>query len=191
MNIRTIWVENTPPSLFKLSIQFCIQHKPLFADLNATGEFKLKEGLYFPVEICEALFDTCNDENLPVEDNFINIFGDTGSTRLNQISLKDSCLTDQGFNNVAVHNLKKIFLHNCYNLTTTSLEYINEHSDNLVSLHVEHSDIFPDYLSDIHDVPGEQEFDEDDFNSVQESIYEKRRYILKAPRLKQCSSFDK
>jgi len=190
MNIRTIWVENTPPSLFKLSIQFCIQHKPLFADLNATGEFKLKEGLYFPVEICEALFDTCNDENLPVEDNFINIFGDTGSTRLNQISLKDSCLTDQGFNNIAVHNLKKIFLHNCYNLTTTSLEYINEHSDNLVSLHVEHSDIFPDYLSDIHDVPGEQEFDEDDFNSVQESIYEKRRYILKAPRLKQLSLRD-
>jgi len=190
MNTKTIWVKNSPSTLLKLAMQYCLYHKEVFTDTLPCGSFKLKDGLYLPVEICELLFNICIEENIIIDDNFTNIFADNQSTRLSHLTLNKSRLTDQGLRCLAIHNLKKIYINNCPNLSTRGLENINDNSDNLISLHVENCELFPDYLSDLSAAPGEEEFDEDDFNSIQESIYEKRRYILKAPRLKHLALKD-
>ena len=186
MSRKSVWVENTPPSLFKLSIEHCLRHLDVITDSLPDGARKLKEGLFLPLEISEAFLKVTLEENIKIDDYFTNIFLDCQSSRISQIILRDSPVSDEGLLNFVIHNLKKIYIDTCQNLTTKSLESINDHSDNLISLHLENSDkIFPDYLSDIS---GDE--DEDDLNSIQESIYEKRRYILKAPRLKQLTLRD-
>ena len=186
MSRKSIWVENTPPSLLNLSIEHCLRHLDVITDSLPSGARKLKEGLYLPLEISEAFLRVALEENIKIDDKFTHIFLDNQSSRISQITIRNSPVSDEGFLNFVIHNLKKIYIDSCQNLTTKSLESINDHSDNLLSLHVENSDkIFPDYLSDIS---GDE--DEDDLNSIQESIYEKRRYILKAPRLKQLTLRD-
>ena len=188
MATRTVWVDNTPSSLLKITIQYCLQHKDVFTDTLPCGSLRLKEGLCLPGEICEAFFDVCADDAVIIDDKFSNIFADCQNTRISHLTVSNSSISDQGFKLLAGHNLKKVVLNNCSNLTTRSLESINDYSDNLLSLQVDNTDnLFPDYLSDIS---GDEEYDEDDFNSIQESIYEKRRYILKAPRLKHLSLKD-
>ena len=186
MSRKTVWVENTPPTLLNLTIRHCLRHLDVFTVTLSNGSLKLRDGLYLPSELSEAFLRVSLEENINIDDKYANIFMDCQSSRISQISLRNSPISDEGFLNFVIHNLKKIYIETCQNLTTKSLESINDHSDNLLSLHLENSDkIFPDYLSDIS---GDE--DEDDLNSIQESIYEKRRYILKAPRLKHLTLRD-
>ena len=187
---KTVWKENSPETLFTLATRLCLHHKEVFTNKLPCGSYQLRPGLYLPVEICESLFQICEEENYGrnVDDNFTNIFGDSQNTRLGEVSLDGSGLSDQGMRCLLGHALRKISINNCDQLTTRSLENINENSDNLICLNVEKAyKIFPDFLSAKLDTgPWEDEYDEDDFDSVEESesVYEKRHYILRAPRLK-------
>ena len=134
---RTIWVENTPYSLFKLTTQYCLKNRQCFTVRQPDGSYRLREGLYLPVEICEALLDCCSEDKICIDDYFAKIFSDTKRTRLSTVSLHNSVITDDGFNSLVVHSLRKISLINCNNITESSLESLNCYSDNLVSLYVE------------------------------------------------------
>ena len=193
---NTVWSENSPETLLKLATRHCLHHREVFTTMLPNGSYQLRAGLYLPVEICESLFHICEQEHYGrnIDDNFTNIFSDTQNTRLSQVSLEGSQLSDHGMNCLLGHSLRKISINNCDRLTTKTLENINENSDNLICLNIENSyKIFPDFLSSkLHSGPWEDEFDEDDFDSVEEceSVYEKRHYILRAPRLKVLSLKD-
>jgi len=180
---RTIWGENSPESLLKLTTRYCIKHKEVFTEKLPCGSLKLLDNLYLPLEICESLFDICQEEHLDIDDNFTNIFADFQNSKLRQLAICNSSVTDNGMRCLLGHNLKKISITNCVKLTTQTLEFINECSHNLISLSVDNTfQIFPDYLSTAN--PDTEDEFEDDNQFIVENIYEKRHFILKAPRLK-------
>ena len=126
---NTIWVSNTPESLLKLVTRFCIRNKEVFTEKLSCGSLKLIDGLYLPLEICESLFEICHNEHINIDDNFTNMFADNQNTKLRQLTIRDSTVTDNGMRCLLAHNLKKISITNCVKLTTQTLEFINESSE--------------------------------------------------------------
>ena len=183
--MRSIWVDNSPESLFKLSAKFCLSNPDILSETTTEGRRRLRDGLYLPVEISEALFQICQEESI-IDNSFCSIFDDTGRTKLSQLIIHNGVsLTNPYFQDLLRHNLKKISLNNCRHLNNTSLESINEFSDNLLSLFVDNTEnLFPDHLcmQPDDDCPPVDEDDDDVLE--EESEYERRRYILRAPRLK-------
>merc|ERR1712226_1498152 len=108
-----------------------------------------------PVELCEQFLKICHQEEILIDDDFANIFSDFQNSRLKQLSLANSTVTDGGMKCLLGHGLKTVSLVNCSRLTSCTLESINETSDNLVSLsivdvsNIENRSlhqIFPEYL---------------------------------------------
>jgi len=182
---KTIWVPNSPESLLKLATRYCIKHKEVFTEQLPCGSLKLLDGLYLPLEICESLFQICHEEHINIDDNFTNIFADSQNSKLRQLTVSDSSVSDNGMRCLLAHNLKKISITSCVHLTTQTLEFINECSDNLISVSVDNTfQIFPDCLSTAN--PDSEDEFEDEYQGMMgmNNIYEKRHFILKAPRLK-------
>lgn len=188
---KTIWVPNSPETLLKLATRYCISHKEVFTEQLPCGSLKLLDGLYLPLEICESLFQICHEEHIDIDDNFTNIFADSQNSKLRQLTISDASVSDNGMRCLLAHNLKKISITNCVHLTTQSLEFINECSDNLISISVDNTfQIFPDCLSTAS--PDSEDEFEDDCQDILgiNNMYEKRHFILKAPRLKNLSVKD-
>ena len=178
---QTVWVENSPESLLKLTSRFCLKQLRVFTDKFPCGSLNPMDGLCLPQEIFETMFTVCREEGIDIDDNFIDILRDFGvSTRLEHLALRKCSLSDQGMRSLLGHGLRVISIHKCQWLSTNSLELINDSSSNLVSLHVDPGTIFPHCLS-----PSQDSWDEVvDENTDEISVYEKRRYILKAPQLR-------
>jgi len=181
---KTIWVENSPESLLKLATRYCIKNKEVFTEQLPCGSLKLLDSLYLPLEICESLFQICHEEHIDIDDNFTNIFADSQNSKLRQLTICNASVSDNGMRCLLAHSLKKISVTNCVKLTTQTLEFINECSDNLISISVDNTfQIFPDYLSTANPDSEDDECEDDDLG-LMENMYEKRHFILKAPRLK-------
>lgn len=151
--------------------------------------------MHLPVELCEQLLRICHQEGVTVSDGFAHIFKDLQNSRLRQLFLYDSPLTDRGLRSLLVHGLRTIVLFNCQNLTGDALECINEWSDNLVTLSIvntveleQHQQVFPPFLDS--DYPDDDEFTDDEREEREENKYQKRRYILRAPRLRSLTVRD-
>ena len=109
MSFKTIWLENSPESLFKLSVKFCLKNRQLYTEIaDVTQEVKLREGLYFPLEISEALFEACQEEGSNIDDDFSTVFADTSSTKLSQLNIHAGNLYNHSLRGLLKHNLKKI-----------------------------------------------------------------------------------
>ena len=143
---RTIWVPNSAESLLKLASRYCLKHKEVFTEQLPCGSLKLlDDGSYLPLEICESLFQICHEEHIDIDDKFTNIFADTQNSKLRQLTVSDSSVSDNGMRCLLAHNLKKISITSCGHLTTQTLEFINECSDNLISVSVDNTfQIFPE-----------------------------------------------
>ena len=144
---RTVWVPNSPESLLKLASRYCLKHKEVFTEQLSCGSLKLLDhNSYLPLEICESLFQICHEEHIDIDDKFANIFADSQNSRLRQLTVSDSSVTDNGMRCLLAHNLRKISITSCVHLTARTLEFINEYSDNLISLSVDNiSQMFPDF----------------------------------------------
>jgi len=144
----TVWVDNTPETLFKQVTRFCVRNMEVFTEEMACGSLKLQNSLYLPLEICRELLNVIQEEKIDVDDKITNIFADLQNTRLSQVKIKNSSLTDVGLSCLLGHNLRSLSLNNCTKLTTETLEILNGCSDNLISLSlVESYQIFPHSLS--------------------------------------------
>ena len=148
------------------------------------------------MELCEQLLRICHQEEVTISDAFAHIFKDLQNSRLRQLFLYDSPLTDRGLRSLLGHGLKTVVLFNCQNLTGDTLECINEWSDNLVTLSIvntveleQHQQVFPPFLDS--DYPDDDEFTDDEREEErEENMYQKRRYILRAPRLRSLTVRD-
>ena len=131
---KTIWEPNSPESLLKLTTRYCLKHKEVFAEQLPCGSLRLLDGLYLPLEICESLLQICREEHINIDDNFTNIFADTQNSKLRQLTVSDSSVTDNGIRCLLSHNLQKISITSRDHLTPRTVEFINENSDNLISI---------------------------------------------------------
>ena len=177
---QTVWVENSPESLLKLASRFCLKHPRVFTDKFPCGSLKPKDWLCLPQEISETMITVCREEGIDIDDNLIDILRDYVFPRLEHLAINNCSMSDQGMRCLLGHGLRVISINNCQWLSTDSLEFINDNSNNLVSLHVDPGTIFPDCLFISQDSEDEVVVK----NTDEISVYEKRRYILKAPRLR-------
>jgi len=178
-----IWVENSPEPLYKITARVCMSNVKNFTEELTPELLRLRDDVYLPTEVCQAILSTCNEENINIGDNIASIFADNQSTRLKELVLRNSSLTDKGLEFFLGHNLKKIHVHGCERITSNVLEFLNEHSDNLLSLSTDSKMISPGSLL----APlSTSEFSDDETSDDDDEwgVYEKRRYILKAPCLK-------
>jgi len=193
---RDVWRENSPDSLLDLATRFCLHHQHVFTHQLPSGALALQDQLHLPVELCEQLLRICHQEEVTISDAFAHIFKDLQNSRLRQLFLYDSPLTDRGLRSLLGHGLKTVVLFNCQNLTGDTLECINEWSDNLVTLSIvntveleQHQQVFPPFLDS--DYPDDDEFTDDEREEErEENMYQKRRYILRAPRLRSLTVRD-
>ena len=171
--------------------------------------------LHLPTEICEKFFDMLQEEGLDIEDMTASAFSDTTTSRLRNVSVRGTSITDEGLMCLLRHNLRSLDVSNCEGITRQSLENINAHSEQLTSLTIGlSSHILPDYICTKEEVfhaagklrggrrgtsfvdqswfTGLSHSDEDDEDSLDEedrarSEYHRRGYIIRAPLLQRLS----
>ena len=182
-NSAPVWQDNNPDRLLDLCVKFCIQNPGTFCAKDPlTNEFHLHNGISLPMEICEKMFEVYQqygNHNHDNTDEFISIFHDTGRTRLRHVSLKNSSVTDDGIASVFRHSLVELDISDCKELSEQALAHINENGNNLLSLIVGTTKIFP--RSNIFEY--ENSMDLTDFGPKR-SEYHKRGYIINCPSLR-------
>ena len=74
-------------------------------------------------------------------------FSDPYRSKLRRLDLKNTNITNSGFNHLVKHNLRELRMHNCLYLTDDILSELNSHSHNLVELSIEPAaGVLPAYL---------------------------------------------
>ena len=86
--------------------------------------------------------------NLKFNNLFLLIhFSDPYRSKLRRLDLKNTNITNSGFNLLVKHNLRELRMHNCLYLTDDILSELNSHSHNLVELSIEPAaGVLPAYL---------------------------------------------
>ena len=157
----------------------------------SSTQLALIPDLHLPTEICEKFFDMLQEEGLDIEDMTASAFSDTTTSRLRNVSVRGTSITDEGLMCLLRHNLKSLDVSNCEGITRQSLENINSHSEQLANLSVGlSSHILPDYICTKEEVfPTEDDDDEDSLDEEDRarSVYDRRGYIIRAPQLQRLS----
>ena len=147
--------------------------------------------LHLPTEICEKFFDMLQEEGLDIEDMTASAFSDTTTSRLRNVSVRGTSITDEGLMCLLRHNLRSLDISNCEGITRQSLENINSHSEQLANLSVGlSSHILPDYICTKEEVFHAEEDDDEDSLDEEDrarSEYDRRGYIIRAPQLQRLS----
>ena len=171
------------------------QHAAADSDGAATAlsstQLALIPDLHLPTEICEKFFDMLQEEGLDIEDMTASAFSDTTTSRLRNVSVRGTSITDEGLMCLLRHNLRSLDVSNCEGITRQSLENINSHSEQLTHLSIGlSSHILPDYICTKEEVfHADEEDDEDSLDEEDRarSEYDRRGFIIRAPQLQRLS----
>ena len=160
------------------------------AALSST-QLALIPDLHLPTEICEKFFDMLQEEGLDIEDMTASAFSDTTTSRLRNVSVRGTSITDEGLMCLLRHNLRSLDISNCEGITRQTLENINSHSEQLANLSVGlSSHILPDYICTKEEVFHHEEDDDEDSLDEEDrarSEYDRRGFIIRAPQLQRLS----
>jgi Zyg-11 family protein len=170
-----------PEPLLDLCFKFVVNHLETICSIDPfTKDYKLREGLNLPSEICERILQVYQQIGNSVDDRFINIFQNPQSTPLKRVRLRHSTITDDGLCTLLNHHLVELDLSYCENLTEGSLAHINEVGENLLSLSIGgFVQLLPDTL-----YPERNQTEEP---SQAISPYERRGFILRTPNLRRLA----
>ncbi|KAF8777650.1 Protein zer-1 like protein [Argiope bruennichi] len=132
----TVWVENSADSLLDIAIRFCVKNPRAFCQYNPReGGYELREGLSLPEEICERMLAVCKIELKEGDfESLIKLFKDTNRTRLRQVDLSNSRVTDKTLEILANHKITELDISGCKQLTQAALDSIAKLWDGLQSL---------------------------------------------------------
>ena len=75
------------------------------AALSST-QLALIPDLHLPTEICEKFFDMLQEEGHDIEDMTASAFSDTTTSRLRNVSVRNTSITDEGLLCLLRHNLR-------------------------------------------------------------------------------------
>lgn len=158
-----------PESLLDLCFNYIVNHLETICDKGPfSNDYKLKDGIVFPVEICEKLLTVRQKGVTLLDNNYINIFRDRLTTRLKRVKLRNTNLNDTGLKILLKHKLIELDISHCPVITTDSIHNINANCQNLQTLTIgDGMNIFPTttYNTKLKD-------------------YSERGYIILAPKLK-------
>ncbi|KAJ9584522.1 hypothetical protein L9F63_021132 [Diploptera punctata] len=172
--------DSAPETLLELCLKYVVDNLDTICSVDPfSNDYKLKEGLALPSEICEKILQVYQQGGHVLDDRFVNIFENPHTTRLQRVNLRNSSITDDGLCSLLKHKLIELDIANCSNITEGSLVHINESGDNLLSLIIGSSvHLLPDTLFP------ENSRVEDGENA---SVYYKRGYILRTPNLRRLA----
>lgn len=125
-----------PESLFRLCIKYLAHNLDVLTVKSYDGYFILREGLTLPRMICEPLFETYQSSVGEITDDFAFMFRDVSRTNLKSVDIRYSCISDRGLNYLLQHNLHKLTIVNCGQLTSRTYLNIMKHARNLQSLEI-------------------------------------------------------
>lgn len=159
-----------PESLLTLCFKYLVDHIEIICDVRQlSNDYKLKDGIVLPVEICEKLLSFRQKRPIQIDNNFISIFRDRSATRLKRVKLRNTQVSDSGLKVLLKHKLSEIELTSCRKITESSLRYVTSYGQNLQSLLIgENMNIFPN----------------ETFCTSAKAEYVDRGYIILAPKLK-------
>lgn len=162
-----------PESLLDLCFDYIVNHLETICDVGPfSKDYKLKDGLVLPVEICERLLHVRQRGMMQLDNSFVNIFRDKLATRLKRVKLRNTYIDDAGFKQILKHKLIELDVSHCHLLTGASLRYITSHGQCLNSLTIgENVQILPTSLNS---------------TSWKSECFE-RGYIILAPKLKRLT----
>ncbi|KFM75185.1 hypothetical protein X975_10634, partial [Stegodyphus mimosarum] len=158
LEFPSVWVDNSPDSLFDITIRYCIKNPITFCRyLPWPAEYQLHEGLSLPEEICERMLllskTELNEESFK---KFIRIFKDNNRTRIRRVDLSDSGIEDISMEIVGEHPVSELNISDCQRLSRLSLNYIAKLKDSLISLNIGSSiQILND--EDLSQIPGDED----------------------------------
>lgn len=199
----TVWEDNSPETLFIIASK-CIlanpgvlfriveDEEPMHEDFHKPQAFfdQVHDGIVLPLEICDHLLQTMVAEGLDIDDRVAKAFSDPYRSKLRRLDLKNTNITNSGFNHLVKHNLRELRMHNCLYLTDDILSELNSHSHNLVELSIEPAaGVLPAYLPSLKDdLEDEDEMYEEDKLKAQK--YFDKGYIINGPRLQRLTLRD-
>jgi Zyg-11 family protein len=164
----TLCEDNAPETLLELCLKYVVDHLDTICSIDPiTKAYKLKNGLTLPVEICEKIVHGYQRGGNILDDRFLNIFQNP-QTRLQRVHLRNSTITDDGLCALLNQKLQELVIDDCFNITESSLEHINNSGDSLLSLVIEPSvDVLP--------------------TAPHGTAYDRRGYILRTPNLRRLA----
>lgn len=176
----TMCTDSAPETLLELCLKYVVNHLDTICSVDPfTKDYKLRDGLALPSEICENILQVYQQSGHILDDRFVNIFQNPHTTRLQRVRLRNSSITDDGLCVLLKQKLIELDIDNCSNITEGSLVHINEGGSSLRSLIVGSSvNLLPDTLFLENSQMQER-------NSV--SVYQKQGYILHTPNLRRLA----
>ncbi|XP_075991413.1 protein zer-1 homolog isoform X2 [Anticarsia gemmatalis] len=158
--------DSSPETLFNLCMDYIVTNLNTITTLDPVSRWRrLKEDIILPAEICEK-FLRAFQKKCRVNDHIANLFRDKYRTRLDTVRLRNSRITDEGLRCLMEHKPYEVELVQCEYLSQSSLETINNNSQNLISLK----------FGPITYVL-----------SQDENLYRQRGYIIHAPNLRRLT----
>ncbi|CAH1786643.1 unnamed protein product [Owenia fusiformis] len=145
---------NQPDSLWDISLLYCVRNLQTFCvqELAVTNNdqtvynWKLREGLTLPLEVCESLLTAflANHYREPDEpdyydyklNSFLHIFQDTLRTRLKRVNLSRMQVVDTALEWILSHKLTELDISDNSALRNLSMHCINTYGDNLTKLNI-------------------------------------------------------
>ncbi|XP_072930520.1 protein zer-1 homolog isoform X2 [Epargyreus clarus] len=126
--------DNSPDSLSKQCMEYIVNNLNTISTVVPTTRWrKVKDDVIIPAELCEKFMQVYQKKNR-VNDNIANMLRDRSRARLEAVRLKNARVTDRGLQALMEHKPREVELIQCDYLSQRSLDIINQHSDNLVSL---------------------------------------------------------
>uniref|UniRef100_A0A8D8V687 Protein zer-1 homolog n=1 Tax=Cacopsylla melanoneura TaxID=428564 RepID=A0A8D8V687_9HEMI len=197
----TVHRGNEPESLVDQCIRFLLHNVDRFSyqchhDVN---KFR-NEDVKFPREISEKFLAMYEKSGGIVRDTFVDTFLTKDVTYMKCVKLRNADISDGGMQKLFKHHLQELELIKCANVTTASLEVLNECSDQLTSLSLGPScHLYPTCIDsevaagDKHKLDYDFMMDDFEINISERDrangtlTYKQRGYILKAPKLSRFS----
>lgn len=171
--------ESAPDTLLDLCFKYVVCHLDIICTTDpTTKEYRLKDGLALPSEICEKMLQIYQSDGYDIDDRIVCMFENLNMTRLRRVHLRNSSITDLGLCILLSHKLIELDISNCAYVTDGSLVHLNEHGENLLSLSIgTGAQLLPNTL-----VPEDQAQEGEVITT-----YHKRGYILQTPNLRRLT----
>lgn len=145
-SLCSVCTSAAPESLLDLCFNYIVNHIHIICDQGPFGsnDFKLKDDIVLPVEICEKLLLIRQRGVTHLDNSFVSIFRDRLATRLKRVKLRNTNINDAGFKTILKHKLIELDVSHCPCITESSLRYITSYGQSLTSLTIgDNMQIFP------------------------------------------------
>lgn len=130
------WPDNSPDSLLDSCLSLLVDNPSILLDYDAkTQRYSLKPGVTLPWNFSEWLLKRWGEGKV-IDEKFLHVFRNTERTRLKQLNLAETHVNDTALGWLMAHKPREVNIYQCEDVTSTALDIIQEHSENLTVLFI-------------------------------------------------------